>query len=68
MTPLKHSDIWYPYGHCEQRPEPVEVDLEELWKMKTAKTAVWLASNCFTGNRRKDIIDRLVNEGVDVGY
>lgn len=66
MTPLKHSDIWYPYGHCEQRPERVAVNLDSIWQMKTAKTAVWLASNCHTLNRRKDIIDRLVSNGVDV--
>ncbi|CAD6199090.1 unnamed protein product [Caenorhabditis auriculariae] len=65
MTYRLDADIWYPYGHFVRRKSPQQVDYEAIWAAKDqTKIATWLASNCFSQNRRFDLIKKLIDKGL----
>uniref|UniRef100_A0A1I7UDM4 Fucosyltransferase n=2 Tax=Caenorhabditis tropicalis TaxID=1561998 RepID=A0A1I7UDM4_9PELO len=51
MTYRTDADIWAPYGTMIKRHKALDVNLHALWNSKS-KSATWLASNCFTQNKR----------------
>ncbi|KAE9420421.1 hypothetical protein Angca_005790 [Angiostrongylus cantonensis] len=67
MTFRRDADIWYPYGHFRELKYSKSIDFDEIWKSKnSAKTAAWLASNCFTMNMRTNLIDAMQNKGLKI--
>ncbi|PIC44007.1 hypothetical protein B9Z55_004524 [Caenorhabditis nigoni] len=65
MTYRTDADVWAPYGTMVKRKTPVEIDLNAIWKSKK-KSATWLASNCFTPNRRFDLIKKMIDKGFEI--
>lgn len=82
MTYHRNADIWFPYGYFEKLKNKREnsffrinensysedVDLDAIWKMKNYKLPYvsWFVSNCWTKNRRLEIVSRLQLKGLQV--
>lgn len=61
MTYRRDSDIDVPYGRVAPRDTNStrpKRDLQALWKSKH-KTAIWIASNCFTDGGREEFVAQL---------
>ncbi|CAL2030997.1 unnamed protein product [Caenorhabditis brenneri] len=65
MTYRTDADVWAPYGTMVKRKTPIDFDLNALWDSKK-KGATWLASNCFTQNRRFDLIKKMIDKGFEI--
>uniref|UniRef100_A0A914VXQ6 Fucosyltransferase n=1 Tax=Plectus sambesii TaxID=2011161 RepID=A0A914VXQ6_9BILA len=71
MTYRHDSDIWYPYGYFATpdgiKPGLTDEELDKIWSQKTKNSsATWLVSNCKTGNKRKLLVDKLIESGLTV--
>ncbi|CAP32188.2 Protein CBR-FUT-5 [Caenorhabditis briggsae] len=59
------SDVFAPYGGLLRNSELVKVNYTEIWKSKT-KGTLWLVSNNIVNNKRKKLVEKLIENGMKV--
>uniref|UniRef100_A0A8R1DV78 Fucosyltransferase n=2 Tax=Caenorhabditis japonica TaxID=281687 RepID=A0A8R1DV78_CAEJA len=65
MTYRSDSDVFSPYGAIFRKNKTDE-NLTKIWESKT-KNTLWLVSNGLrTNNKRKELVERLKEKGMDI--
>ncbi|UMM16169.1 hypothetical protein L5515_013295 [Caenorhabditis briggsae] len=59
------SDVFAPYGGLLRNSELVKVNYAKIWRSKT-KGTLWLVSNNNVNNKRKKIVEKLIENGMKV--
>lgn len=65
MTYRTDSDVYFPYGGLVPRVKKEVVDYDKYWNSKP-KSAVWLVSNDNVGNKRKELVEKMIANGLKV--
>ncbi|CAO4364188.1 unnamed protein product [Caenorhabditis nigoni] len=65
MSYRMDADVFAPYGGLLRNSELVKVNYTEIWKSKTKET-LWLVSNKYVKNKRKELVEKLIENGMKI--